>query len=260
MFRNRTFVGSQISEWNGIVPAKRLIKNGLTPANAASSAREIIANSGTTTNGVYWINLPTVGPTPLYCIMDPIFDGGGWMMIMKATRGGTFTYSSSYWTAENTLNYLDTTRNDADAKFDSFNYFVGNDLLAVFPDMSNGGSISSSTIGWTWVQNSVISNNTARNLFNGGQVYLGNPFSYSGFGSPWSTQTGMYWYGINYTQNGSNPVRWGFAWNNEADHSSNDVTGGIGVGRPGYSAGDAIYCCQVQTGVNRSARVEMYIR
>ena len=40
----------------------------------------------------------------------------------------------------------------------------------------------------------------------------------------------------------------------------NDVSGGIGIARGSYSAGDIIGCCQVQTGINRTARVEVYIR
>ena len=54
--------------------------DGSTSAKAASSARYIKNLTGTTTNGVYWINLPTAGPTQTYCIMDPAYDGGGWMM------------------------------------------------------------------------------------------------------------------------------------------------------------------------------------
>ena len=43
---------------------------------------------------------------------------------------------------------------------------------------------------------------------------------------------------------------------------SNDVSGGIGMdsGFGSYSAGDRINCCQDTTGINRSARVEIYVR
>ena len=36
--------------------------------------------------------------------MDSTYDGGGWMMVMKATRGTTFNYGASYWTTQNVLN------------------------------------------------------------------------------------------------------------------------------------------------------------
>jgi hypothetical protein len=43
---------------------------------------------------------------------------------------------------------------------------------------------------------------------------------------------------------------------------SDDVSGGIGMdSRYGnFSGGDLIGCCQDTTGINRSARVEVYIR
>ena len=64
-------------------------------------------------------------------------------------------------------------------------------------------------------------------------------------------------------------VRWGFGWNENGgglypagDQNSNDVSGGIGMGGSfgNYSAGDKINCCQNSSGINRSARVEVYIR
>jgi hypothetical protein len=46
------------------------------------------------------------------------------------------------------------------------------------------------------------------------------------------------------------------------DQGSNDVSGGIGMrsGFVNHSAGDRINCCEKTTGINRSARVEIYIR
>jgi hypothetical protein len=75
-----------------------------------------------------------------------------------------------------------------------------------------------------------------------------------------SSQEGNQFYGVNYTQRGGDEVRWGFAWNNETDWGSNDVRGGIGLAYNGYSAGDIIGCCQNQSGINRTARVEIYVR
>ena len=84
--------------------------------------------------------------------------------------------------------------------------------------------------------------------------------TFSGFGSSFSNQVGYTFYGFNYTGNSGAKVRWGFAWNNEADQNSNDVSGGIGMQYGSYSAGDYIGCCQSQYGMNRKARVELYIR
>ena len=69
-------------------------------------------------------------------------------------------------------------------------------------------------------------------------------------------------YGFNYSGYTNGKVRWGFAWNNEANQQSNDVSGGIGMHTNFgyYSAGDKKRCCQTSTGINRKARVEIYNR
>ena len=51
---------------------------GASSALAAPDARTIMNNTGTTTSGNYWINLPQQGPTEMYCDMSTA--GGGWMM------------------------------------------------------------------------------------------------------------------------------------------------------------------------------------
>ena len=140
--------------------------DGSTSERAAPSALYIKNLTATNTNGVYWINLPVVGATQVYCIMDTAVDGGGWMMAMKATRGTTFPYDSGYWTAVNTLNPTDTTRNDGDAKFNTMNYFPSKDLLALWPDIPSeygggtGGSLGNNIIDINWANDSA--NNTLK--------------------------------------------------------------------------------------------------
>ena len=233
--------------------------DGSSSDRAAPSAQFIKNLTGTNNDGVYWINLPVVGPKQTYCIMDSAFDGGGWMMTMKATRGTTFQWSSTHWTTITLLNETQTNTNDGDAKFDAFNYAAGTEFMAIFPDISNGGSLPSTTRGWTWLQKNLPTTSMV-SFFNRPQLSISSPGSFSGFGSPWSTQNGIQFYGFNFTQNSTWAVRWGFAWNNEADWGSNDVGGGIGMNNGASSAADRIQCCQVQTGINRTARVEMYIR
>ena len=237
--------------------------DGSSSTLAALSPWDIKMLTGTNTDGVYWINLPTVGATQVYCLMDEKWAGGGWMMAMKATRGTTFNYGSTYWTAINTLNPTDNTRNDADAKYNSFNYYKGKDLLALWPDIGQGGMLQN-TGCWSWVQNNFMSGapTTLYNLFStGNQVNLGSGRAFGGYGhGVFSSQGGWQWYGFNYQGNTNMRVRWGFAWNNETDQSSNDVSGGIGMTPNSYSAGDYISAAQDITGMNRSARVEMYIR
>ena len=301
--------------------------NGLTSGTAAPSAAYLAAN-GNTANGVYWISLPTAGATQVYCILDRAVDGGGWMMAMKATRGTTFNYYANYWTAVNTLNPSDTTRNDADAKFHTMNYATASDVLGLWPDISynypNGGSLSLPSYNcWTWLQNGFTSAGTYYNTgnnaatvsvsgittsmtliswfstlqtatvttgTNGAKCFIQDAKTWSGWkGSIFTSQKDVRFYGFNYynNQDDSNGVRtrWGFGWNENGDYNgqnqgtalslfpkgemgSDDIFGGIGTwgvqqtnaATYHYSAGDGVGCCQDNTGINRSARVEIYVR
>lgn len=249
-----------------------VIYDGLTAATSGPSAAAIKTVTGTNTNGIYWINLPTVGPTQVYCIMDSAVDGGGWMMAMKAnSTGATFNYSSTYWTAVNTLNPTDNTRNAGDAKYNTMNYFQSKDILALWPDIAynfNSGTGGSLTLAsapyacWTWLKNSYNSG-TKQTLISyfstASNVSFGTAKGVER-GTAFSSQGGNQFYGINFTSNASWSVRWGFGWNNEADWGSNDVGGGIGLNTPNWSAGDYPGCCQDQTGINRQARYEIYVR
>lgn len=249
--------------------------DGSSAFRAAPSAQYIKKLTGTNTNGIYWIDLPTVGPTQIYCIMDSTIDGGGWMMAMKSTTGATFSYSSSHWTSVTTLNENELSRNNGDSKYHTMNYFNAKDILALWPDIpynyngGSGGNLSlSSYNNWCWLKNNFNSGTrqTLINLFSTvNNLSLGEPRG-AERGTAFSSQVGNSFYGINFTAFPDTNVRWGLAWNNEWDWYSNDVIGGIGmyVIRNGVdnsrSAGDWIGCCQDQIGINRTARVEMYIR
>lgn len=268
-----------------------VIKDGSSAALAGDSALAIKTATGTNTDGLYWINLPTVGPTQIYCIMDSNWDGGGWMMAMKATRGTTFNYSANYWTTDNTLNPTQTNQNDGDAKFETMNKFAAKDIMARWPDIGQGGSIAGRG-AWTWLENnfnggtrqSLISffttpsNLTLGSGLGGSGYFLRDAKTFTGWASGvFSSQLDIRFYGFNYTSRQgpyytNAKVRWGFGWNengeglfpssSSAAAGSNDVSGGIGMDSNwgNYSAGDYIACCQDTTGINRSARVEMYIR
>lgn len=254
--------------------------DGTTAAKAAVSAKSIQQLYNQFNDGVYWINLPTVGATQIYCIMNPAYGGGGWMLAMKGAQGTTFGFTSNFWTTTNTLNTTDTTRNNGDAKFHTFNYFPATDWLAIFPDAGvNGGDMPASlSTGWSWIelnalgitiplvtwytlglQMTKLSNNV---IYNGTNP---NPLNSSKYNSSiWSNETGFQWYGMNYVSSGStiNNVRWGFGFNDQADQNSNDVRGGIGMlygGGNGYSAGDNYGGAGTQ-GLNRQMRFEWYVR
>lgn len=257
--------------------------DGSTAAKAAPNAKYLQNAFGNYNDGVYWINLPYIGPTQLYCLLSSTIDGGGWMMMMKATRGTTFNYSSTYWTAINTLNPSAYNRNDGDAKFDAMNYFYSKDMMALFPDIAsnfgggNGGSLNllSNYNNWCWLQNNF--NNGIRitpvSFFtNANRLYYRDANTFTGKGTAFSSQTDVRFYGYNYTSGNGSNVRWGFGWNENGGglypngvEGSNDVSGGIGMSGVfttgvNYSAGDQISCCQNGIGINRSARVEIYVR
>ena len=62
-------------------------KDGSTQALAARSAADI-RELGVAENGQYWIDLPTLGPTLMYCDMET--DDGGWMMFSYCGAIGSF--------------------------------------------------------------------------------------------------------------------------------------------------------------------------
>jgi len=272
---------------------------GLSSDQASTSAAQILSDYPSSTDGVYWIDLPTVGPTQIYCLMDTNYDGGGWMLAMKATTGTTFNYSANYWTTTNTLNPTQNNLNNGDAKYNTMNYFAATDLLATWPDLGVSGSNSGSISGrskWNWHQND-FNGGTAQTLTSfftspsnltqttgggGTGYYISDASSFAGRATggvtKFSGQTDIRFYGFNYSSNQDTnyahnaKVRWGFAWNENGEgawpgsyvtyRGSNDVSGGIGMDAnyDNYSAGDHINCCNNSTGVNRSARVELWIR
>lgn len=78
--------------------------------------------------GVYWIGPSADQAHEIFCDMSLGEYGGGWNLIMKASPGSTFDYSSPYWTEPNVLNddvpilNNDGTMNfDVDAKYAAFN-------------------------------------------------------------------------------------------------------------------------------------------
>ena len=264
--------------------------NGQDAAFPAESAKVIKDLTKTNTDGVYYINCNGVS-TPTYCLMNSKYDGGGWMMLMKATRGTTFNYSASYWTAANTLNADQINRTDGDAKYDVFNYVPVKDVMAIWPDIdpkaytnvngNNGGSFYVDD-GWVWKQNNWngSTRTTALAGFQSSRDALPwYPSGFAGYSSSiWAYQGTFLVSGYQrYIFNGqgqayggaanSAMVRWGFHMNNESNNTSCDCIGGIGLyfsgtgGTSSYSAGDYQTAYGSPTGgLNRSMRFELFGR
>ena len=93
---NRALSAAEIQQnYNATKTRYIRVGDGSSASNPAPSASYLVS-LGITTNGFYYINLPTVGPTLVYCILDPAVDGGGWMVLWGAAQGATnYTYSFS---------------------------------------------------------------------------------------------------------------------------------------------------------------------
>jgi len=255
-----------------------ILKDGSSSTRAALSAEAIKQANPNATDGAYWINLPTDGPTLTYCIMDGAENQGGWMLALKARWDGTnndstFNWGANYWTDSNTtLNTTDYNRNNSNAKFNVFNRFAAKDLLAIWPDLSANSGCYNSSKGHIWLQNNFYSGNriTLTNFFNTvDRYFISDTNNFCGI-NQFSRQTDVRFYGFNYRNNpGWARTRWGFGWNENGggvypggNMDSDDVSGGIGMTNSfgNFSAGDKINCCQNVTGFNRQARVEVYVR
>ncbi len=243
--------------------------------SANSSCLEIKNSTGTNTNGTYTVALNVAGTitnTQVYCLMDSAMSGGGWTLTMKAPRNSTsFPYSANYWTSANTLNTSNignVTTDATSAKFNTFNYLSGTEMLAVFPDAGiNGGSVTGHTYGWTWKQTIPSGTKTQLAIFSDPtEQFIGDADNFSGFDTRiWTRQKDIRFYGFNWNDNWKS--RWGFGWNENGGglwpngvRGSDDATGGIGLNWGNYSAGDGHFGYSTSAGLSRSMSFETYIR
>jgi len=279
--------------------APKVFADGSGPTVAAESAAAIKSLTGTTANGVYWVQVNGV-PTQVYCIMDTAIDGGGWMLAMKgANTGNAFGYSSPHWTTPTTLNptYLrgNTAEINEDAKFPVFNDTPADKVMAIFPTVPStlhGGAVTGQSYGFLWIENMPTPQNTAtyngrpvqgnyagktlRELFAGGEkifirdATLNTPYRAAGAGL-FSTQRDVRFFGFNYRDanggGGGNKVRFGFGFNENdgglypfGDEHSNNISGGIGLERADWSAGDVGGCCTDSTGLQAPMAFELYVK
>ena len=167
------------------------IKDGSTREKAARSAMEIKRITCTNNNGVYWIlpkNETSIAKAKqIYCIMDDLVFGGGWMMAIKGDKTkNTFHFFSEHWTNNTTLNEEDGNfENFTDAKYDIYNNYKTYDCLAIFDPKDTNGEytfINKPEYGWIWYQ---------PNFFNGQQISLLD-FYKSKPGYPWGNHSYIY--------------------------------------------------------------------
>jgi hypothetical protein len=94
MFRNRTFVGSEVSNWHG---STKIIRESIpfgTIDNPAPSALFLKNTEGVVDDGAYYIQLPSGDSTKhqVWCDMNTL--GGGWLLAFCVTN---FTGDVTTW-------------------------------------------------------------------------------------------------------------------------------------------------------------------
>ena len=272
-------LNAEITLVGGGTSPTTVTKTNVPLYNPIASCKTILDSGRSVGSGVYTVDPDGEGGSAAYSVYcDMSYDGGGWNLLMKATRGTTFRYTATYWNKFDTLNTTQVNLNDGDAKFSSFNELPITDLMARWPDINSGNK--------RWLENG----------FNYDQAptLLPEFFSKTNLkfiqdartsdewsGGYFSSQTDIRFYGFNFINNRSYGLiadaRWGFGWNENGEGlyvnpatlssggapGSDDVSGGIGMASSygHYSAGDKTSgCCHNYLGINRSARVEMYGR
>lgn len=192
--------------------------DGSSSASAAPSAQHIKTITGTTTSGIYWINVPNLGVSQVYCDMST--DGGGWMMLGYA--GSTTGVGDSNHILFNTIGTLATNRVYGQLAFSRFDYA-----------RAWTGASSSSQVMWRRTNDSnVILIHSLDEMWNrlpGGSSAGNRDLNGSGSGYPISVMK-MSNSGVNNIQTKSNgryesgPSYPGIAWNS----SYNDNRDGVG--------------------------------
>ena len=230
---------------------------GTDSACPAQSPQEIYNLYGTTTDGTYYLNVGGVS-TQVYLLMNRTgSDNGGWVLLMKGTKGTTnFGYSSTYFSSNTSTLNTSSLSNDVstDAKFSAYNSLTIKKILAVFKDptygsISNQGDIANNAFGGhVWLETlgtatSAFStldtlNNISSSTYTGMRYSIYRESNSSSAAQVFAYEWGNAVYGFKTNACGGKEARWGASFNNESDWSSCDTY--VGIGLAGHSPGDQV--------------------
>lgn len=189
------------SEWGSVVFAPIGTQN-----NPAASATELLS-AGITTSGNYWLDLPIVGVTEVYC--DLTTDGGGWMMLGYA--GSTSGVGNSNHMLYHTIGTIATTRSYDQTSFSRFDVArqmsgAGTTSEIMWRVTNNSNNIMLHECGEMWNRFPGGSSASNMNMDNGGSGYgiVNMKMSNSGTGGIVTKSNSRYESGPSYP---------GIAWN-----------------------------------------------
>ncbi len=165
-----------------------------TEDSPATSAAELVAN-GQTEDGVYWIKASASAPKQqVYCILDPAYDGGGWMIVANNSAINVlytsshicrFTAYSSYVGSSGSNSYSpgeNFSINCADMQFNKMVWVITNSSANF---LGNGGNNVNGYLNFSW--NSQISVPKEQQYWaadNGNNGFtMGAQVSWPGFGA-----------------------------------------------------------------------------
>ncbi len=227
-----------------------------TQDSPATSAAELVAN-GQTTDGVYWIKASSSAPAQqIYCILDPAYDGGGWMVVANNSASNVLYTSSHICRFTAYTSYVGSSGSDSHSPSNNFSInctdIQFNKMVWVITNsnsnfIGSGGSNVNGYINFTW--NNQITVPTEQPYWsadNGNNGFsMGATVSWPGFGAKRMNSS----YG-GYGQNSTN--NYGFGTLHSSSYSTNRGTGTqykwVGSGGAYYPATGAFQGSRANSG------------